>query len=149
MAGMQTMETQGTRFFWSTSTALSTAQEVLGVKNWSGFGGTSPVIDVSDLKSTSREKRMGLRDAGELTLSGNYNASTAVSPGLAAMDADAGTRTLRKFALKWSTVDANGVGKEVNAYCGGVTIDGSEDDIVTFSAQVIFAGCASNTTFAT
>ena len=149
MAGMQTQETQGTRFFWSTSTALSTAQEILGVKNWSGFGGTSPVIDASDLQSTAREKRIGLRDAGELTLGVNYNATTSVSPGLAALEEDAASRTLRKLAIKWSTNDANGLGKEVNAYCGGVTIDGSEDDIVTASVQIVFASGASNTTFST
>jgi len=149
MAGMQTLETQGTRFFWSTSTALSTAQEILGVKTWGGFGGTSPVIDVSDLKSTSREKRMGLRDSGEVTLGINYNPDTSVSAGVAAMEADAASRTLRKFAVKWSTVDANGLGKEMNAYCGGLTIDGAEDDVVKGSLQIILASGASNTTFST
>lgn len=149
MAGMQTQETQGTRFFWSTSTAVSTAVEILGVKTWGGFGGTSPVIDVSDLNSTAREKRIGLRDAGEVTLGINYNASTAVSPGVAAMEADAGTRTRRKFAVKWSTVDANGVGKKMDAYCGGLTIDGAEDDVVKGSLQIVLASGASNTTFAT
>jgi len=149
MAGMPTVETQGTRFFWSASTALSTAVEILGVKNWSGFGGTSPVIDTSDLNSTAREKKIGLRDAGELTLGVNFNPSTSISPGLAAMEADAGTRTMKKLAVKFSTVDANGMGKKVDAYCGGVTIDGSEDSIVSASVQVIFAGGASNTTFAT
>ena len=146
---MQTVETQGTRFFWSTSTALSTAQEILGVKNFSGFGGTSPVIDTSDLQSTAREKRMGLRDAGELTLGINYNPTTSVSAGVAAMEADAGTRTMRKLAIAFSTVDANGLGKKVDAYCGGVTIDGSEDGVITGSIQIVFAGGASNTTFAT
>lgn len=149
MAGMQTVETQGTKFFWSTSTALSTAQQILGVKTLSGFGGTSPVIDVSDVNSTAREKRMGLRDAGEISLGINYNPSTSVSPGLAALEADAGTRTLRKFAMKFSTVDANGLGKKANAYCGGVTIDMAEDDVWRGSVQLILAGGASNTTFST
>lgn len=149
MAGMQTLETQGTRFFWSTSTAASTAQEILGVKTWGGFGGTSPVIDVSDLMSTAREKRIGLRDGGEVTLGINYNPSSGVSPGVAAMEADAATRTLRKFVVKWSTVDANGLGKEMDAYCGGLTIDGAEDDVVKGSLQIVLASGASNSTYAT
>jgi len=149
MAGMQTVETQDTRFFWSTSTALSTAQEILGVKTMSGFGGSSPVIDVSDCKSTAREKRIGLRDAGELTLGINYNPSSAVSPGLLAMEADAATRSKRKFAIKFSTNDANGLGKKVDAYCGGVTLEMPEDDVWKGSVQVIFAAGASNTTFST
>jgi len=146
---MQTLETQQTRFFWSTSTALSTSLEILGVLNWSGLGGTAPVINVTDLKSTAQEKKIGLRDGGELTLGINYNPSTVISPGLEALEADAGTRTMRKMAIKWSTVDANGLGKEFMAYCGGVTIDGSEDDVVKGSVQIVLAGGASNTTFAT
>ena len=146
---MQTMETQQTRFFWSASTALSTAVEILGVLNWSGLGGTAPVINVSDLKSTAQEKKIGLRDGGELTLGINYHSDTSISPGLAALEADAGTRTMRKMAIKWSTVDANGLGKKFDAYCGGVTIDGSEDDVVKGSVQIVLAGGASNTTFST
>ena len=149
MAGMQTLETQGTRFFWSTSTALSTAVEIVGVKTWGGFGGISPVIDVSDLQSTAREKRIGLRDAGEVTLGINYNPSTSITNAVPAMEADAATRTLRKFAVKWSTIDANGLGKKMNAYCGGLTIDGAEDDVVKGSLQIVLASGASNTTFAT
>jgi hypothetical protein len=149
MAGMQTVETQGTRFFWSASSSLSTAQEILGVKTASGFGGTSPVIDVSDVLSTAREKRIGLRDAGEVTLGINYNPSTAVSPGLLAMEVDAGTRVKRKLAIKFSTIDALGIGKKVDAYCGGLTIDMTEDSVWSGSAQIVLASGASYTTFAT
>jgi len=149
MAGMQTVETQGTKFFWSTSTALSTAQAILGVKTMSGFGGSSPIIDVSDVNSTAREKRIGLRDAGELTLGGNYNPDSTVAVGIRALETDAGTRTKRKFAIKFSTNDANGMGMKADAYCGGVTLDMAEDDVWRFSAQVIFASGASHTTFST
>jgi len=149
MAGMQTVETQGTRFFWSASSSLSTAVEILGVKTLTGLGGSSPVIDVSDCKSTAREKRIGLRDAGEITLGINYNPSSAVSPGILAMETDAAARTKHKLAIKFSTVDANGIGKKADAYCGGVTLDMSEDDVWRGSVQIILAGGASRTTFAT
>lgn len=149
MAGMDAQETQGTRFFWSATTALSTAIEILGVKTWSGLGGNAPTIDVTDLKSTSRQKKIGLRDPGDLTLGINYNASTAISPGIRAMEVDAGARTRKKLAIKWSTVDANGLGMKVDAYCGGVSIEGSEDNVVTGSVQLTLYGGASHTTFTT
>lgn len=147
MAGLQTVETQNTKFYWSTSTAFSTTQQILGVKSMSGFGGSSPVIDVSDVNSTAREKRMGLRDAGEVTLNINYNPSTALNVGLSALEADAGSRVKRKFAFMFSTVDSTGgVGKKVDAYCGGVSIDMAEDDVWKGSVQIILASGASNTT---
>ena len=149
MAGMQTVETQGTKFFWSASSSLSTAVEILGIKTASGFGGTSPVIDVSDCKSTAREKRIGLRDAGEVTLTGNYNSASAISPGVRAMEADAAARTKHKFALKFSTVDSLGFGVKADAYCGGVTIDMSEDDVWKASIQIVLAGGASHTSWST
>jgi len=140
-------ETQGTRFFWSASTAGSTAVEILQVQNWSGLGGTSPVIDVTHLGSTSRQKMMGLRDPGELTLGLIYDATAA---GQVALQADAASRTMRKMTIKWSTTgDANGLGCLFDAYSGGLDISGAEDDKVTASAQIIVANAVTHTTFTT
>ena len=146
---MAAIETQGTRFFWSTSTALSTAVEILGVKNFSGLSGQSPIIDVTDLQSTIREQKIGLRSPGELTLGLVWDPATTEMDGQRALEADAGTRTLRKLAIKWSTIDTNGLGLEVDAYCGGITIDGSEDDVLSGSAQIILNAGVTHTTFAT
>ena len=140
-------ETQGTRFFWSASTTLSTAVEITQVQNWSGLGGSAPVIDVTHLGSTAREKMMGLRDPGELTLGLIYNATDA---GQVALEADAASRSERKMAIKWSTSgDANGLGCEFAAYCGGLDISGAEDDKVVASAQIIVANAVTHTTFTT
>ena len=140
-------ETQGTRFFWSASTTLSTAVEINEVQNWSGLGGTAPVIDVTHLGSTAREKMMGLRDPGELSLGLIYNATDA---GQVALEADAASRTQRKMAIKWSTSGgANGLGCEFLAYCGGLDISGAEDDKVVASAQIIVANAVTHTTLTT
>lgn len=152
MAGMQTIETQGTRFFWSTSTGLSTANEIKGCRTMSGLGGSSPVINVSDSNSTVMEKRIGLRDAGEITLAGNYNPSTTVNAALRLMEEDSANRNKRKFCLKFSTVGSdgvNGMGLKVDSYSGGVTLDMGEDDVWKFSAQLVLAAGASHTTFST
>jgi len=141
------IETQGTRFFWSTSTAASTAQEILGVEGWDGLGGVSPVIDVTNLASTAREKIAGIRDPGELSINLQYDPSTGT--GQHSLRVDAGTRVTRKLIIKYSTVDANGVGLEVNAQSGGVAITGSVDDKVMGSAQIILQNAVTETTFAT
>lgn len=141
-------ETQKTRFFWSTSTAASTnsSAEILQVRNWSGLGGSAPVIDVTHLGSTSREKMMGLRDSGELTIGLWYDSEDA---GQTALQTDAGARTLKKMVIKWSTVSANGLGCEFLAYSGGLDISGSEDGAVEASAQIIIANAVTHTTYAT
>ena len=146
-------ETQGTRFFWSTAVhvegstvAGSTSQEINGVVNWSGLGGNSPVIDVTDLNSTAREKRSGLRDPGELTLGLIYNATDA---GQVALQAAASGRTRHKMVIHWSTVDANGQGCEFLAFCGGLEISGDIDDKVMGSAQIVISYGVTHTTYAT
>jgi len=139
-------ETQGTRFFWGSSTSGSTLQEITGVRNWSGLGGSAPVIDVTDLDSVSREKMMGLRDPGELSLGLWYDATAA---GQLALQADAGSRTLRKMTIKWSTVTANGLGCLFDAYSGGIEISGSEDGAVEASCQIIVADAVTHTTYTT
>ncbi len=144
---MAKVETQGTRFFWSASTALSTAQEILGVESFDGFGGNSPRIDVTDLKSTAREYKSGIRDVGEGSLTLIYDPTTGT--GQHALRVDAGSRAIRKLACKYSTVDANGIGFEVNAQSGGVTISGTIDDKVMGTAQIILQNAVTETTFAT
>ena len=42
------------------------------VNSISGPGGSAQVIDVTDLNSTAKEKRMGLPDEGQVTLEMNY-----------------------------------------------------------------------------
>ena len=141
-------ETQGAKFFWSTSTVGSTSSSALisQVRNWSGLGGTAPVIDVTHLGSTAREKMMGLRDSGELTLGLWYDAADV---GQIALQTDAGSRTQKKMTIKWSTVSANGLGCEFAAYSGGIDISGSEDGAVEASCQIIVANAVTHTTYAT
>jgi len=139
-------ETQGTKFFWSTSTGASTANPIGGVRNWSGLGGSAPVIDVTDLGSTAREKMMGLRDPGELSLGLWYSASDT---GQSLLQAAASARSLRKMTIKWSTVSANGFKAEFDAYSGGLDISGAEDGAVEASCQIIIANAVTHSSYAT
>ena len=67
---MANIESQGTVFFWSATTAASTAttRTVGQVVGFTGPGGAANVIDVTHLGSTMREKRMGLPDEGTFTM---------------------------------------------------------------------------------
>ncbi len=47
--------------------------EVGEVKTFGGIGGGTPSVkDVTHLKSTGKEKKVGLKDEGQVTFSGNY-----------------------------------------------------------------------------
>ena len=67
-------EAQGTEFFWSTNTTVastSTSCMIGEITDFSGPGGQAAVIDVTNLNSTAKEKLVGLRDEGQLSLSLN------------------------------------------------------------------------------
>ena len=55
------------------------------VTDLQGPGGTTTTIEASDLSSTFRQKKAGLTDAGELTLTINYIADNAVHMALRAL----------------------------------------------------------------
>lgn len=58
------------------------------VTDFTGPGGAAAVIDLTGLQSTAKEKLMGLRDEGQLTLNVNFNATDAGQVGLRSDRAD-------------------------------------------------------------
>src|SRR5512139_2194089 len=72
------IESQGLYCWFTTTTGGGTAsnQAVEEVKSVSGPSGQAGVIDITHLQSTAKEKMMGLRDEGQITLTCNYSAST-------------------------------------------------------------------------
>ena len=61
------IEAQGSKLFWSASTAASTAVQVGGFMGFNGPSGSAAVIDITTLGSTAKEKLMGLPDEGQLS----------------------------------------------------------------------------------
>jgi len=57
-------------------------EEIGEVNDFSGPGGGAAVIDITHLQSTAKQKLIGLRDEGQLTMSVNYNATDAGQVGL-------------------------------------------------------------------
>src|SRR5512139_2328270 len=98
MAGLTT---QGIAFFWSTSTAVSTASSNLigEVTNISGPSGTKGEIDVTSLQSAGKEYLMALPDFGDITFDLNYTGSDATQNALYS-DWVAATSPKRKGCIK-------------------------------------------------
>lgn len=135
------MESQGCRFFWSTSTAQSTAQKIGEVVDFSGPGGGAAVIDITHLESTAKEKMIGLRDEGQFSMTLNYNATDT---GQIALIADRASRTKRKGLLKMNdTATSCAVFK---GYCLQFNIMGAQDNKITANAAIEITGGVTYTT---
>lgn len=132
---------QGTKFFWSTSTAYSTAQAVGEVTDFSGPGGQAADVDITTLNSTAKEFFIGLRDEGEITMSLNFNATDA---GQAALIADRANRTKRKAAIKFTDTATHVA--VFDAYCKGFSISGAVDDKVSAQAVLRISGAVTYST---
>lgn len=129
------IEAQGTIAFWSTSTALSTAQKIGEVVGFNGPSGSAAVIDVTNLGSTAKEKIMGLPDEGQVTLDLTYS-STDV--GQVALRNDRSSRTKRKLAVKLN--DGSSSMFDVDAYVTGLSLTGAVDDIIKSSVTFELTG---------
>jgi len=134
-------EAQGTQFFWSGTTAASTAdaQLVGEVTDFSGPGGQASIIDVTNLNSTAKEKLVGLRDEGQVSMSLNLSFSDA---GQIALRADRATRTRRKCVIKFNdnTTDAAKTKAIFDGYVMGFSVTGAVDNKVSANCVIEITG---------
>jgi hypothetical protein len=71
-------QSQGTQFYISDSTGSPTVfKEITGVKDFTGPGGKTTILDASTLSSTAKEKLPGLPDEGSYSLTVNYKSGDA------------------------------------------------------------------------
>jgi len=140
-------ESQGTEFFWSTVTTVastSTSCMVGEITDFSGPGGQAAVIDVTNLNSTAKEKLVGLRDEGQLSLSLNLSFSDTAQT---AIRTDRANRTKRKCVIKFndSTADLTKTKAVFDAYCLGFSISGAVDQKVSANAVIEITGAVTYT----
>jgi hypothetical protein len=139
-------EAQGTEFYWSTSTAASTgAGALIGeVIDFSGPGGQASVIDVTNLLSTAKEKLIGLRDEGQLSMSLNLSMTDG---GQTLLRSDRATRTKKPVVIKFndSTVDLAKTKAVFSGYCLGFSVSGAVDDAVKANCVIEITGAVSYT----
>ena len=91
----QAIETQGTIISIGSGDPI-VYSEISEVKSFTGPGGSAAVIDVTHLRSTAKEKRMGLADEGQLSMTINYVPTDASHIALRAARA---SRTKTPFKL--------------------------------------------------
>jgi predicted secreted protein len=105
------------------------------VKSFSGPGGSASVIDVTDLQSDAKEKRMGLQDEGQLTLSINYIPDNAVHQGLRT---DRANQTKRNFRMTFT--DTGATVWDFSAFVTGFSVSGGVDGVVEASVTLEISG---------
>ena len=103
--------------------------------SFQGPGGQASVIDVTNLASTSKEKRVGLRDEGQLSLSLHYNPEDAVHQGLRT---DRANRTRRQFRITFTDVAA--ATWTFYGYVTQFSVQGGVDAVVEASVTIEIDG---------
>lgn len=105
------------------------------VKSFNGPGGSASVIDVTDLASTAKEKRMGLQDEGQLSLTLNYIPDNAVHMGLRS---DRANQTLRNFRIVFT--DTGDTQWDFAGFVTGFTVSGGVDNVVEANVTIEISG---------
>ena len=141
------IESQGAIFYWSTTTAASTSTShaVAEVVGFNGPSGGANVIDVSHLGSTAKEKLIGLRDEGQVTLDVNFRPGTTAQDYLRACRAQ---RLMRKgvIQLNDNTTEVARTKIIFDAYVGGFSISGAVDQVVKGSVTLEITGACTYAT---
>lgn len=141
------IESQGAIFFWSTTTAASTAtaNAIAQVVGFNGPSGNANVIDVSHLGSTAKEKLIGLRDEGQVSLDVNF---LPTDGGQSALRADRATRTMRKAVIQLNdnTTEVARTKIIFDAYVSGFSITGAVDQVVKGNIALEITGACTYAT---
>ena len=134
---------QGCVLYWSTTTSLSTVISVGQVVGFNGPTGSANVIDASHLGSTAKEKMIGLRDEGQITL--DCLLAPADSGQVKLRECRA-ARTQGNWAIKMTDTAItmlNGHG-----YVSGFSVTGAVDQIVKASITIEISGAVTYSTVA-
>jgi hypothetical protein len=129
------IESQGAFFYLSTTTSLSTAIAVGQVTGFNGPSGSANVIDVTHLQSTAKEKMIGLRDEGQITLDLNCVPGDSGQTKLRECRAN---RTACHWALKLNDTAITQL--DSHGYISGYAITGSVDNKVNLSVTIVITG---------
>ena len=108
------------------------------IKSFSGPGGSATVIDVTDLQSTAKEKRMGLQDEGQLSFEINYIPTDSEH---AQLRTDRANQTERNFQLVFT--DGSSTTWSFSGFVTGFSVSGGVDDVVNASVTIEITGAIS------
>lgn len=106
------------------------------VSSINGPSGSASIIDVTDLSSTAKEKKMGLMDEGQVTLELNYLPDNAVHETLRAARA---AKTLKSFVITF-TDTAPASWFRFNAYVTAFSVSNAVDQVMKASVTLEITG---------
>jgi len=135
----QALEAQGTVLKIGDSASPEVFTAIPEIKNFTGPGGSAAVIDVTDLSSAAKEKRMGLADEGQLSFVIHYIPSDTQH---AALRAARASRVETNFQIEFT--DASPA--TVWSFSGFVTtfsVAGSVDGVIEGNVTIEITGAIS------
>lgn len=101
-------------------------QPIAEVMTFTGPSGSAAVIDVTHLGSTAKDKLIGLRDEGQVTMDVLFNTDTTALQ--TALRADRASRTKRVYDIRYTDSTATPSYDFFDAYVTGFSISGGVDD---------------------
>lgn len=126
--------TQGTTLSRGTGTGSpETFEVVTGILDFNGPSPTRNEIDTTDLSSTAKEFKLGLKDYGEMSFNGKFRPADSVHQQIIA-DLDA------EDPGNWKVTFSDGTTAEFAAYVKGAPTSGGQDDIVKYSLTLRITG---------
>lgn len=129
------IEAQGIVISRGTGSGPITYTAIPEIKSFSGPGGSASVIDVTDLASLAKEKRMGLADEGQLQLTINYIPDNTVH---AALRADRAARSKVPFQITFT--DTGVTVWTFEAFVTGFSVSGAVDGVVEAQVSLEITG---------
>jgi len=133
------LESQGTKLYiQNTGVSPVAYQAITEVGNLSGPGGSGNVIDVTDLDSTAKEKRMGLNDEGQLSFDINYIPTNTQH---ALLRTNRAARTETSFRLDFT--DSPITQWTFSAFITGFSVSNTVDDVMKASVTLEITGSIS------
>lgn len=130
------LEAQGVKIQIGNGASPEVFADIKEIKTFSGPGGSATIIDVSDLASTAREKRMGLNDEGQLSFTMNYIPKDTQHALLrTARDA----RTRKNFKMIFTDASPKSTWSFA-AYISGFTVSGAVDGVIEATITLEITG---------
>jgi predicted secreted protein len=134
------LESQGMLLKIGNGLSSETFATITEIKTFSGPGGSATVIDVSDLSSLAREKRMGLNDEGQLSFTINYIPTNTQH---ALLRTQRASRELTSFQLIFT--DTGNTTWDFEAYVNGFSVSGAVDGVVEAQVTLEISGAITET----
>lgn len=113
----------------------SAFETIPNIKSFQGLGGQAQVIDVTNLSSTAKEKRIGLRDEGELSITLDFDPDDTVQEGLRT---DRANRTRQQFKITFT--DTTPTTATFYGYVNQFGIQGGVDAVIEASVSIVIDG---------